>query len=72
MRPVTGCPPEFFAGVLLQRYCEGVSLMVPVHHHGVAVEGGGAALAVAVLDLHVAQVFFPDKGPIGIEAVDAA
>ena len=46
--------------------------MVPVDHHGVAVEGGGTALAVAVFDLHVSEVFFPDERSGCIEAVDAA
>ena len=64
--------PAFLARALVESDEEGLPLVVPVDDQRVAVQGGRAALAVRVLDPHVAQVGLPHQEALQVEGVESA
>ncbi len=68
---VAGLTPEFATTPLVESHDEVVTLMVPEHDHGVAVEGRRTALAEAVAGAHVAQVLLPKKFALQVIPIEA-
>src|SRR5262249_29794479 len=67
-----GHAPALGAGAFVQGYEERSFFVVPVDDQGLAVQDRGAALAVSVLGVHLAEILFPQQLAVGVQAVETA